>query len=535
MVPRYLVNFDTDSIGHIVTDVIVIGSGVAGLSAALELSKEYDVALIAKDELKESATWYAQGGVATAISSDDSPKLHLKDTLEAGAGLCDREAVDILVTEAADRIGELIRLGTKFDWKGNRIRLSREGGHRLARVLHSGDATGSEIESSLIHVVEAWKSIQIFDHRFALDLFVEEGRCTGVLCMDERTGELVVHEAKAIIIASGGAGQLYSVTTSPHVLTGDGIAMAYRAGATLVDMEFMQFHPTALAHDIMPRFLITEALRGEGAYLRDCNGERFMLGKHPLAELAPRYIVTGEIFRVMQRCGRDHVDLDATHIPEETLREHFHTIYTTCAEYGIDITKEYIPVCPVAHYTIGGIRTDLNGCTSIPGLYATGEAACTGVHGANRLASNSLLEGLVFSKRIADELHRWLDLMKDKAIALTPVHYNIDRSEIAVDIEGERTWLQKLMMDQVGIVRSASSLQHALNELGTKGDVVAAAFSTRKGFELQNLLSIAPLIAGPALVREETRGVHYREDFPEARKEWQKHIEQRITEDIVAV
>ncbi|MHB8840798.1 MAG: L-aspartate oxidase [Candidatus Aquicultor sp.] len=535
MIPRYLVNFNTDNIDKVATDVVVVGSGVAGLSAALEISKQFDVALVTKSELKETATWYAQGGVATAVSPEDSPKLHLKDTLEAGAGLCDREAVDVLVNEASDRIGELIRLGAKFDWQGDHIGLSREGGHRLARILHSGDATGSEIEATLIRTAEAWKSVQVFENRFSLDVLVENGRCAGIICLDEATGRLVVHFAKAVILATGGAGQLFSVTTSPTISTGDGIAMAYRAGAVVTDMEFMQFHPTALDKDAMPRFLITEAMRGEGAYLRDCNGERFMVGKHPLAELAPRDVVTREMVRVMHRCDDSPVYLDATHLPKEKLKERFPNIWAHCREKGINISKDFIPVRPAAHYTIAGVKTDLDGRTTIPGLYATGETACTGVHGANRLASNSLLEGLVFSKRITETVIAKLSEEEQETNPGIHVAYDLDRPDIKVDFKRERQWLQKLMTDYVGVVRSESGLEYAISQLDTKHELLKAGFVQLEGFELQNMITLAGLFARSALERKETRGVHCREDYPEPSNAWLRHIEHRLTEDIVAL
>ena len=534
MIPRYLVNYDTDNIEKVFTEAVVVGSGIAGLTAALEISKQFDVAVVTKGELKETATWYAQGGVATAVSQEDSPKLHYRDTLEAGAGLCDREAVSVLVSEGPDRIGDLIRMGAQFDWQGDHIGLSREGGHSLARVLHSGDSTGSEIEATLIRTANAWQSVQVFEHRFSIDLLVDKGRCVGVLTFDEPTGRIIAHFAKAVILATGGAGQLYSVTTNPTISTGDGIAMAYRAGAVLADMEFIQFHPTALDRDAMPRFLITEALRGEGAYLRDCNGERFMVGRHPLAELAPRDVVTREMVQVMERCHDKPVYLDATHISESLLRERYPNIWSRCREVGIDISKDLIPVRPAAHYTVGGVRTDLNGETNIAGLYATGETSCTGVHGANRLASNSLLEGLVFSKRISMSVMRKLAAEEDQQVEDSRFKYSADKPVIDIDIAAERRWLQKLMTDYAGVVRNEEGLLFALSEVNRKDDILKAGFMDPAGFELQNMLCIAGLLIRSALTRKESRGVHYRDDYPEPSDRWLIHLENRYTEDMVA-
>jgi len=439
-----------------------------------------------------------------------------------------------LVSEGPDRIGDLIRMGAEFDWQGDHIGLSREGGHSLARVLHSGDSTGSEIEATLIRTVNAWQSIQVFEHRFSVDLLVDNGRCVGVLTFDEPTGRLVAHLAKAVILATGGAGQLYSVTTNPTISTGDGMAMAYRAGAVLADMEFIQFHPTALDRDSMPRFLITEALRGEGAYLRDCNGERFMVGRHPLAELAPRDVVTREMVKVMHCCHDAPVYLDATHIPESVLKERYPNIWSRCREVGIDISKDLIPVRPVAHYTIGGASTDLNGETNIVGLYATGETACTGVHGANRLASNSLLEGLVFSKRISLAVMRQLSFEEDQAVADIRLDYHVEKPVVDIDVAAERSWLQKLMTDYAGVVRNEEGLRYAISALNKKDDILRAGFMSSAGFELQNMFSIAGLLAKSALSRKESRGVHYREDYPESNDRWLIHLENRYVEDMVA-
>jgi L-aspartate oxidase len=532
MIYRYLVDFDLNKINKMTSDVVVVGSGVAGLFTALEVSKQYDVAVIAKSDLKESATWYAQGGVATAISSDDSPNFHFNDTLEAGVGLCDEEAVKVLVSEASDRIGDLLALGASFDWQGDRIGLSREGGHSLARVLHAGDATGSEIESTLIRAAETWKTMHVSERRFALDLLVSEGRCVGVLSLDIDSGELVANFAKAVILATGGYGQLFAVTTSPAVCTGDGMAMAYRAGAVLADMEFVQFHPTALDFDSMPRFLITEALRGDGAYLRSCDGERFMIDAHPLAELAPRDVVSREMVRTMKQCGGRPVYLDATHIPADRLQRKFPTIWAHCKSLGFDITQDLIPIRPTAHYSIGGIKTDLSGRTSIPGLYAIGEASCTGVHGANRLASNSLLEGLVFGKRAADDIQEHLLKNADDPVLVTGDVYRTDRKHKDIDWSLERKLLQDMMTEHVGLVRNAEGLEQMLQKLNEKERLYGIEADEIGGYEFQNMLCLAQLMSVAALERTESRGVHFREDFPELNNGWLRNKEFSIKDSI---
>ncbi len=527
----YLVNFDSKNIPVAVRDAVVIGSGIAGLTAALELSKELDVSLIAKASLDETATRYAQGGIAAATSDEDSPELHLEDTLAAGAGLCDRTAVEVLVSEASDWIGELMRFGAEFDWLGDRIRLAREGGHSLARILHAGDATGTEVETTLIRVAKRWETLTVFESSFAIDLVTVEDRCVGALVL--APDGLRLELAPAVVLATGGAGQLFRVTTNPRVSTGDGHAMAYRAGATLADMEFIQFHPTALDRDEMPRFLITEAIRGEGAYLRDCSGERFMVGIHPLAELAPRDVVTREMMRAMDRCGEERVYLDTRHIPEERLKARFPTIYGRCRQLGLDLASDLIPVSPAAHYTIGGVATDVDGRTDLPGLYATGEVAATGVHGANRLASNSLLEGLVFSKRIARDIKsRAPDEDFKEELSRLELSHSAERSPASdVDLGKIRSRLQEIMMEWVGPVRSEKGLRRALRALGELEWLLRVEFNRTDGFEAQNMIEVAKLVAKSALEREESRGVHFREDYPAEDPRWLRRIERNIAEE----
>ena len=389
-------------------DVLVIGGGIAGLTAAIGAANQWNVGIITKGKLAETTTFLAQGGIAAAMGPYDSPDLHLADTLEAGVGLCDAEAVRILVEEGPDRVRELERLGTKFDQRGGKFILASEGAHSVPRVVRAGgDATGSVVASTLAEAIVGGSRAELHEDEFVVDLIVDGGRCVGALSVDGE-GELTVSLARAVILACGGAGQVFAHTTNPAMATGDGHAMAYRAGALMRDMEFMQFHPTALYAEENPTLLLTEALRGEGAYLRDDGGERFMVGADPRQELAPRDVVVRNIKRVMDRDQVDHVWLDARHLDADFLRTRFPTVFTGLAKRGLDLASELIPIAPASHYYIGGVQTDVWGRTSVPGLYACGETASTGIHGANRLASNSLLEGLVFGERTVRELSCYL-------------------------------------------------------------------------------------------------------------------------------
>jgi L-aspartate oxidase len=513
MIPRYLINFDSDKIPKSVSDILVIGSGIAGLSIALKAGDEFKVTLLTKSELGETTTRYAQGGVAAAIGENDSPESHFKDTIEAGQGLCNEEAVKILVNEGPARLKELIDFGAKFDFSDGKISLSREGGHSVARVAHArGDATGSEIEATLVSLVRKKAGINIKENVFVLDLITHEDRCIGVITYTY-PDEIEIFYANIVILAAGGMGQLYKITTNPPIATGDGVAMACRAGAEISDVEFIQFHPTAFYANENPRFLITEALRGEGAYLIDYDGNRFMLGVHPLGELAPRDIVTREMFKIMTLTNRDFLFLDATRIPIDRIKSNFPTIYHHCLENGIDISKDMIPVAPAAHYMSGGVSSDMNGRTTLTGLYVCGEVACTGVHGANRLASNSLLEGLVVSKRICDILPSEIKELKtdfDKV----HVSYRLPRGYSKVDVLETRDYLQKLMMDNVGVVRTEESLKMALDVINSKEDILELEFNSIFGFELQNMILGVLLVTNSAWERKETRGVHFRGDFP---------------------
>ena len=496
------------------TDLLVLGSGIAGLSAAVRAHRAgLSVALVTKGELGWSTTRYAQGGVAAALSElDDSPELHGSDTLAAGAGLCDTDAVRVLVGEGPARVRELIELGTRFDRVDGELARAREGGHSVARVVHAGgDATGAEIERSLVTaVLESGADVR--ESCLATDLLVEHGRVTGVrVRAGLAQGGSAFDEVRArhVLVATGGAGQCFAVTTNPPLSTGDGIAMAMRAGAAVADLEFMQFHPTAL-HDpaAMPRPLLSEALRGEGAIVRDEHGVAFMVDEHPLADLAPRDVVARAISRRLNDRGLDHLWLDATAIDDFPRR--FPTIWRSAQGVGLDPQVDWLPVAPAAHYLSGGVCTDLDGATTLPGLWACGEAACSGVHGANRLASNSLLEGLVFASRAVEAIVAGKDLADD-----TGVMRGIDRTASAAhapvpvslsDGAPVRDALQRLMTRDAGVLRSGESLARAAAELATlhATDVEDA-----------NLLTVAHVLVTAALAREESRGTHTRVDFPE--------------------
>ena len=405
MIPRYLIDPSFSQKIHKYSDCVIVGSGIAGLSTAMRLAKNNNIKVITKSSLSDSTTWFAQGGIAAAIKTPDFWKYHYQDTISAGQGLCDQKAVEILVKTAPKMIEDLIEIGINFDISEGEISLTTEGGHSFPRVLHAGgDATGEELEKKLVSYSKSLKQINFFPEHFALDILVYKNSCIGIMGMDIKTGNIEIHPTPNIVIASGGIGQIYELSTNPPISTGDGIAMAYRAGACIMDIEFIQFHPTVFKTKDSKLFLISEALRGEGAFLRDCDGNRFMLGKHPKAELAPRDIVVKEMLKVMDKCDSDYVYLDATHIPESYLKIRFPNIISKLKENGLDLKKDLIKVSPAEHYLNGGIRTDYNGITNIKGLYSCGEVAATGAHGANRLASNSLMEGLVYGWKIYKDI-----------------------------------------------------------------------------------------------------------------------------------
>ncbi|MBN2848708.1 MAG: L-aspartate oxidase, partial [Coriobacteriia bacterium] len=488
------------------TGVLVIGSGIAGLTAALHAAQLGSVTLVTKSEVTDANTWYAQGGIAGAIGEADSVELHLANTLVVGQGLCDTEVVRAVVGEAAEALAELQTLGVRFDRaESGEVALAREGGHSLPRVLHSGDATGAEVQDTLSAVVRRMPGIKLVEDTFLVDLLTEEGRCVGALVMDRGSHAVMALTADAVVLATGGSGQAYRVTTNPLVATGDGVAAAWRAGADIADMEFMQFHPTALDSDATVKFLITEALRGEGAYLLDCGLERFMPALHPLAELAPRDIVSREIEKVMHRCGRPNVWLDARHLGADFLEHRFPTIWQGCREAGYDLSADLVPVAPAAHYLIGGVRTDIDGRTSIPGLYAAGECAASGLHGANRLASNSLLEGLVFSRRIVRALER--DRVRQRP---GRIRSEAHPSPGSADARSVRAALQVVMSDYVAVTRSALGLVAAAEGLAELAGSLGGEHPYQ--IETRNLLVNAALMTSAAIMREESRGTHYRSD-----------------------
>lgn len=507
-------------------DVLVAGSGIAGLYTALKLQDRVQVLVITKDRLEESNTDYAQGGIAAAIGSEDSPRLHLQDTLAASDGLCLEEAVGALVEEGPACVLELVTLGTEFDRSGDELALGREAAHSRPRVLHArGDATGYEIRRALQAQVMA-RGIPVLERYYLVDVLVYDGRCYGVLALAP-DGRLHAFLARAVVLATGGAGHLYTNTTNPEVATGDGVAVAYRAGAEIADVEFVQFHPTSLHGEGNPKFLISEAVRGEGAQLIGSDGQRFMPAYHALAELAPRDVVARAIVQEMNRTGSPYVWLDATGLP--AVAERFPRISAECLRRGIDITRDPIPVAPAAHYMMGGVRVDLWGRTLVPGLYACGEAACTGIHGANRLASNSLLEGLVFGRRIAACLGEEVPATRIPA-AVRRLRAPA-RPEWTLPVQQYWHAIQVLMWDHLGIVREGPGLAAAESQLAAMMQELSAAGPREvQALQLVNLATVAWLVAQAARARTESRGAHYRTDYP-ARDDavWRKHIVQHIS------
>lgn len=519
---RFLVRFGPKRTQHLFTDLLIIGGGIAGLRAALAAPKDLRILVVTKDRVRESNSTYAQGGIAAVRSPEDRFENHIEDTLVAGAGLCDRPVVEMVVREAPAQIDDLIRYGAKFD-----ADLGMEGGHSAARIVHAlGDATGFEVMRAIIAKARSAENITIWDRAFTLDLLTHEGACVGAH-VHRATRENVLVWAKQTILASGGAGLIFRETTNPPVATGDGMAAAYRAGAELRDMEFMQFHPTVLYVAGSSRYLISEAVRGAGAYLRDKDGKRFMLEVDARGELATRDVVAQAIVRTMERTRHPCVYLDLSHLDATAVRGHFPGIDRVCREFGLDITSDPIPVRPGAHYMIGGVTVDDQGRTSVPRLWAAGEVTCSGLHGANRLASNSLLEGLVYGSKCGK--------LAGEAAAGSPDRFLVPSIEAAfepetagprLDVGDLTSSLRALMMRNMGIVREERGLLEAEKQVSFWCRyVLRREFHSRAGWELQNMLTVARLMIWAARERTESRGVHFRSDYPQRDDEhWNHHL-----------
>jgi L-aspartate oxidase len=513
-------------------DFLILGSGIAGLTFALKVAPRGRVAIITKKHRAESNTNYAQGGIAAVTSKEDSFGLHVRDTLEAGAGLCKEEVVRTIIQEGPARIAELIELGMKFSEReipteagAKELDLGKEGGHSKRRILHAKDVTGREIERALLAAIARRSNIEVFENHFAVDLVTTQklgqpgpNRCDGVYVLDNQTGEVETFAAPVVLLATGGCGKVYLYTTNPDIATGDGVAMAYRAGAAIANMEFIQFHPTCLYHPKAKSFLISEAVRGEGGVLKRIDGAEFMDRFHPLKSLAPRDVVARAIDSEMKKSGADHVLLDITHKPAQFIVERFPNIHHTCLRYGIDITKEPIPVVPAAHYQCGGVLTNVDGETEIEGLYAVGEVACTGLHGANRLASNSLLEALVCAHRAAAKV---TTRVFDKVDVTIPAWQSGRATNADELVVVSHNWdeIRRLMWDYVGIVRTNKRLRRAQKRIANLQVEILEYYwdfiVTSDLLELRNIATVAELIVTCALRRLESRGLHYNLDYPD--------------------
>ncbi len=522
---RYLVHFSSHNVPQVFTDVLVLGSGVAGLSAALALPEDVSVLLVTKGELAGGSTAEAQGGVAAAVAPDDTPEQHYRDTIEAGAGLCNEAAVRMVTQSAPERIRELVEMGMPFDRDDSSFSLTREGGHSRPRILHAnGDATGRAMSRALARHVRNRANVKTFEDTFAIDLLTLDGVCHGALIWHESHG-LMMARAKQTVLATGGCGRVYRETTNPAEVTGDGLAMAFRAGASLQDLEFVQFHPTTLYVAGASRALISESLRGEGGVLLNRDGERFMPRYHDDAELAPRDVVSRSIIEEMKRTQHTHVYLDVREMSAGYLEERFPTITALCRRFELDPAEDLIPVRPAAHYMVGGVQTELDGRTDVGNLLACGEVACTGLHGANRLGSNSLLEGLVFGRRCAESAAAGLETMPEplsvhalQGLPQEPTYGNLNLTDVGNS-------LKSLMWRNAGVVREGAELDEALEMITFWCRyVMDKEFQKPAGWEMQNMLVVARLIAMSARQREESRGVHHRRDFPEPSEGWRRHI-----------
>lgn len=528
--PRYLVPFHPKRVPHSFTDVLIVGGGLAGLRAALAVDPKLSVLVVTKQSLQQSNSQYAQGGIAGVMDPEDRFENHVADTLRAGGDLCDEKIVEMVVREAPDRIRELIAWGAKFDQEAGGLALGREGGHSHDRIVHAlGDATGREVMRAVIEAVKKVPNLFHWTDTFTLDLLTHEGTCRGALVWNPKHGKTLVW-AKQTILCTGGAGQVYRETTNPDVATGDGHAVAYRAGAELRDMEFMQFHPTVLYIAGSSRNLITEAMRGEGAHLVDRAGRRFMFDYDERGELAPRDVVSQSIVSQMEKTRHPNVYLDLSHLDPDRVRSRFPFIASCCAEFGLDITRDKIPVRPGAHYMMGGVTVDDRGRTTVPGLWAAGEVTASGLHGANRLASNSLLEGLVFGAHAGEGASDAARQIADD-FNVTPLE-NPPQAQHAepIDPVDIRNTLKTLMWHSVGVRRDAAGLTDAAETIDRWCSyVLNRQFTTVQGWELQNMLIVSRLMVAAALEREESRGTHLRLDFPKSEPAWKRHIEFKRT------
>ncbi len=527
---RYLVSFEARRLPHIFTDVLVIGSGLAGMRAALAAAETAEVIIASKRKAEDSNTWHAQGGLAAAMADTDSPEKHIADTLAAAAGLADEEIVRTVIEQAPQHIRELQQWGVDFDMEGDRLQLGREGAHSDNRVVHAhGDATGQTVARSVLGRVAANENIKLFDNCFAIDLITDPpeagpgAACVGALTYHPHFGLQIV-QARQTILAAGGAGVLWRETSNPSVATADGAGMAFRAGVSLGDMEMMQFHPTTLYVAGSTRSLISEAVRGEGATLLDRTGKRFMPDYHEQAELAPRDVVSRAILQQMAITGATHVYLDVRHLGAEAFARRFPEIDRRCRRFEINPARDLIPVHPAAHYMVGGARVDLDGRTNLPGLLACGEAACSGLHGANRLASNSLTEALVFGKRCGELAASAAEAAANHLAARSIEWRNPASERTELDLGDIRNSLRSVMWRNVGIIRCGERLAETQEIVGFWGRyVLDKEFYDPAGWEVQNMLTAAYMIVEAALRRTETRGVHFREDFPESDPIWARH------------
>ncbi len=511
------------------TDYLVVGSGVAGLNFALNVAKHGRVTIVTKKEIMESNTNLAQGGIAAVTRKDDSVQLHIEDTLRVGSGLTNKRVVEMLAENGSEAIRNLLFFGVNFDKENDELHLTKEGGHSKARVLHSGDTTGKEIEQAMTECIRKQRNTKVFENCFAIDLLLNNTECIGAKILDVKNLEIINIFAGATVLATGGIGHIFQNTTNPEIATGDGIAMALRAGAKIEDMEFVQFHPTTLNKPGAPNFLISEALRGEGAILVNRKGERFMFDYDSMGELAPRDIISRTIFNELKKGS---IYLDIRNKGKSFILKRFPMIHQECLRYGIDITKNLIPVSPAAHYICGGIKTNVYGETSLTNLLAFGECACTGVHGANRLASNSLLESVVFSSLGAQKAKKYL--RKEIRAPLQQKEYNLSNIENQ-KLKETKAELRSDMWSYVGIIRNEENMNlmlGKLEELNGRLDAFGGNGVNIRFLELKNMVTVAHLIAKAAYIRKESRGTHYREDYPETDNNWLKHIcfEQRKEE-----